>query len=413
MNYKRFLGAASAALMVVIVVTLVLAPGAWAQNKFKTLHKFKHYGDGNLPSSTLVFDAAGNLYGTTVKGGHGGYGTVFKLMRNSDGSWKETVLYSFNPQVKVKDGYRPYGGVIFDQAGNLYGTTGNGGAYNHGTVFKLTPNSDGSWTESVLYSFNSGDGFGPEAGLIFDQAGNLYGTTGYGGTYEHGTVFKLTPNSDGSWTESVLYSFCSLTNCSDGRYSEARVIFDQDGNLYGTTADGGVNDHGTVFKLTPNANGSWTESVLHSFNYTDGAAPVSGLIFDRVGNLYGTATLGGDYPSCGDAFRLTPNSDGTWTESVLHSFNGGDGFGPVAGLIFDQAGNFYGTTELGGANYGVVFKLWSNSNGGWSYRVLHTFINHPGASPQADLIFDAAGNLYGTTSGDDDTTFGSVFEITP
>jgi uncharacterized repeat protein (TIGR03803 family) len=430
MNYKRFLGAASAALMIIIAI-LMLAPGAGAASKYKTLYKFRDGKDGAGPRAGLIFDQAGNLYGTASGGGAHGSGTVFQLAPNADGSWRENVPYTFCSRPHCSDGDTPLGGLIFDQAGNLYGTTVLGGAHGSGTVFQLVPNADGSWRESVLYSFcptNCGDGADPN-GLVFDLAGNLYGTTSSGGgALAGGTVFKLAPNADGSWRESVLYSFCSRTNCSDGDFPDASLIFDQAGNLYGTTFDGGAHGSGgTVFQLVPNADGSWRESVLHSFcsltNCGDGDEPFAGLVFDLAGNLYGTTLIGGALNQ-GTVFKLAPNADGSWRESVLHSFcsrtNCGDGAVPYAGLVFDLAGNLYGTTLFGGVpkcsddrGCGVVFKLTPNLNGGSKEAVLHTFADHPGANPTAGVIFDAAGDLYGTSDGDESTTFGSVFEITP
>jgi uncharacterized repeat protein (TIGR03803 family) len=426
MNYKKFLRAASVALMVVIVLTLALAPGAWAQGKYKTLHSFASCNRGCNPLGGLTFDQAGNLYGTTEYGGALSQGAVFKLTPNKDGSWSESILYSFTGG---SDGGFPVAGLIFDQAGNLYGTAWWGGAYNGGVAFRLAPNLDGSWTESVLYGFTRGqDGGSPYAGLIFDAVGNLYGTTwvgGFGCNAGCGVVFELTPNSDGSWTESVLHSFCSLKNCADGGLPLAGLIFDQAGNLYGTTAWYGAYGGGVVFRLTRNPDGSWTESVLHTFSRgSDGGNPYAGVILDQVGNLYGTTEYGGFIPNvggcteigCGVVFRLTPNSNGGWKEKVLHQFTDGrDGGNPVAGLIFDQAGNLYGTTESGGGEfrYGVVFELAPNSNGGWKERLLWAFEDNPGALPDAGLVFDAAGNLYSTTIGDGTKTFGSVFEITP
>jgi len=421
MNYKRFLGAASAALMIIIAI-LMWAPGAGAASKYKTLYKFSGGKDGEFPQASLIFDQAGNLYGTTLEGGDQGLGTVFKLAPSADGNWRESVLYSFCSRTNCSDGAGTYAGLIFDQAGNLYGTTELGGAHNEGTVFKLAPNADGSWRESVLHSFcsrtNCGDGENPDASLIFDQSGNLYSTTSSGGANNGGTVFKLAPSADGSWRESVLYSFCSSPNCSDGAEPLASLIFDQAGNLYGTTY--GFGGAGTVFKLTPNADGSWRESVLHTFcsrpHCSDGVNPIASLIFDQAENLYGTTELGGAHDK-GTVFRLAPNADGSWRESVLHSFcsrtNCSDGDNPFASLIFDQAGNLCSTTSSGGAHGGgTVFKLVPNSNGGWKETVLHTFLNHPGAQPRAGVIFDAAGDLYGT-SGGSSTTLGSVFEITP
>ena len=430
-------------------VTLLQVPGAGAQSKYTSLYKFRARAGGRYPSG-LIFDQSGNLYGTTSEGGAHGFGTVFELTPNSDGSWTESVLYSFCSLANCADGDSPLAGVIFDGAGNLYGTTAGGGDFSRcggggcGVVFKLTPSSGGSWTESVLYSFCSlnscVDGAGPQSSVIFDRTGNLYGTTVIGGSSSAsacnnlgcGTVFKLIPGSDGSWTESVLHSFCSFTNCADGKSTFGGVIFDGAGNLYGTTSEGGNLSQcngfgcGVVFELTPNADGSWKEEILHRFTGgSDGAVPEDSLLFDGSGNLYGTAHLGGKLTQCGGfncgvVFELTPDSHGSWKETVLHSFDGGDGSGPFASLAFDKAGNLYGTTLLGGdlslcggSGCGVVFELTPNSNGGWTETVLHRFLDHPGAAPYAGVILDAAGDVYGTTSGDGSTTFGSVFEITP
>ena len=399
MSYKKFLGAASAALMIVIAFTLVLAPAADAASKYKVLHAFNGK-DGADPSADLIFDAAGNLYGSTEQGGAYGPGTVFKLTPNADGSWTESVLHSFNGS----DGQLPKAGLIFDAAGNLYGTTSEGGTHNFGTVFKLTPNADGSWTESVLHSFNGSDGASPEAGLTFDAAGNLYGTTG-----GPGTAFKLTPNADGSWTESVLHYF--KPNVLG---PEAGLIFDATGNLYGTTYGGGTDNLGTVFKLTPNADGSWTESVLHSFNSGDGANPWAGLIFDATGNLYGTTESGGAH-NFGTVFKLTPNADRSWTESVLYRFRGDPASTPIfAGLIFDGAGNLYGTVSGASASSGgAAFKLSPDQDGGWTYSLLHVFQGKPAHTPYGGLVLGSAGTLYGTTGSCSSRCQGVVYQITP
>jgi uncharacterized repeat protein (TIGR03803 family) len=414
--------------MIVIVVTLVLVPRGQAQGKYNTLYKFTGGKDGNSPQAELIFDNTGNLYGTTMYSGPecgSDCGTVFRLAPNPNGSWTESVLYTFTGNA---DGANPVAGLVFDHAGNLFGTTLFG---SYGKVFELTPNLDGSWTEDVLYTFNGvPDGAFPNARLIFDQAGKLYSTAYAGGGKGGGTIFNLTPNPDGSWTESTLYSF---GNGVDGYYPSGGLIFDTTGNLYGTThyggtggcSDGDFRGCGVVFKLT--ADGNWTENVLYGFTGgKDGAYPLAGLIFDKAGNLYGTSEHGGNLSycngaGCGVVFKLTPNPGGSWTEKVLRRFTGGRGGAyPLAGLIFDHAGNLYGTTYqggnlsyCGGAGCGVVFELARNPNGGWKETVLHRFADHPGALPHAGLILDGAGNLYGTTQGDGTTTFGSVFEITP
>ena len=329
---------------------------------------------------------------------------IFAIILLGTSSWAA-------PREKVrrpgKEGFHPETSLILDPSGSLYGTTEEGGIQHAGTVFKLTPNADGRWTESVIYSFcsltNCQDGKFPLAGVIFDEVGNLYGTTEWGGTCKDGcgTVFKLAPNADGSWAESVLYRFCSLTNCLDGDGPSSSLIFDKEGNLYGTTVSGGVNvsvcpnDCGTVFKLAPNADGSWTESVLYSFcsltNCLDGAGPYSGVIFDKDGNLYGTTHGGGNFVSCpftkgcGTVFELTPSSGG-WTERTLHKFinNGKDGIYPYAGLIFDTVGNLYGTTYNGGdidVGYGLgtVFEL-KPQKGPWAEIIVLTSTSKVGSN---------------------------------
>jgi len=394
--------------LLVVLVILAFMPGAWAQSNYKTLHKFTGGADGGGVFGGLILDAAGNLYGTTGGGGANRDGTVFKLTPNTDGSWTEKVLHNFI--YNQKDGIGPNGPLIFDQAGNLYGTTDGGGTSNWGTVFELTPNQDGTWSEKVLYSFLAGsDGGYPLAGLVFDAAGNLYGTTLIGGSGV-GVVFKLTPKASGRWREDVIYTFIC---CSNGIGPASGLVFDAAGDLYGTTNGGGVYNCGIVFELTPNQDGTWSESVIHSFTGQDGSNPRSYLILDKAGNIYGT-TPGGGFGQ-GVAFILTPKQDGTWTEKVIHHFNGmGQGGQPYAGLTFDGVGNLYGTTRFGGAGYGVVFKLSPNSNGGWQETILHRFFDHPGAESYASVIFDAAQNLYGTTGGDGvSKTFGSVFKITP
>jgi uncharacterized repeat protein (TIGR03803 family) len=321
--------------------------------------------------------------------------------------------------------------LLFDTSGNLYGTAENGGAHGEGVVFELEPQANGTWTEKVLYNFCSAsgctDGSWPYANLISDAAGNLYGLTAYGGTISSncfgfgcGTVFRLSPGAGGTWTETVLYGFCSMSNCTDGAEPWTGLISDAAGNLYGMTTEGGRSGCrqgcGTVFQLTSGANGKWTETVLYSFcsegRCTDGAQPSGSLIFDAAGNLYGTTTIGGTHGNYGTVFQLVSGANGTWTEKVLHRFhlrdNDHDGYNPYAGLVFDSAGTLYGTTKGGGAygDCGTVFQLTPKTNGNWTERVLHSFkrTGKGGYGLSASLIFDGAGNLYSTaTWGGDDT----------
>jgi uncharacterized repeat protein (TIGR03803 family) len=343
--------------------------------------------DNSGPAGPIMA-AAGYLSGTNREGGadcrsHGqpGCGTVFKPIADAvPTSWTESVLYSFCAQTNCVDGEGPPVGLIIDGSGNLYGTTSAGGAHGGGTVFELIPDAARTtWTQTILASFcartNCADDGGPEAALIMDQSGNLYGTTYGGGAHGKGAVFELTPNAARTnWTETVPHSFCAKAGCADGENPEVALIVDRSGNLYGTTGVGGAHGKGAVFELTPNANRTkWSEAVLYSFCAqticADGEYPDAGLIMDRSGNLYGTTAGGGVHQACGQhfcvggtVFELTPNPGRTnWTETVLHSFcaeaNCLDGAGP-SGVIMDGSGNLYGTTIGGGAyGFGTVFEL--------------------------------------------------------
>jgi uncharacterized repeat protein (TIGR03803 family) len=385
-----------------------------------SLYSFAGGNDPRLPFAGLIFDKAGNLYGTTEFGGTDNQGTIFEITPNSNGSWTESVLYNFTGG---EDGGQPYGSLVFDSSGNLYGTTNFGGSTNCslgcGTVFELTPGS-GGWTESVLYTFTGGtDGREPYARLLLDASGNLYGTTLLGGNVGSvcssgcGTVFKLTHGSSG-WTESVLYAFEGGT---DGASPYDGLAFDPTGNLYGSAYAGGTSSNGTIFKLTPGSSG-WTESVIQAFaGGYDGTHPYSDLIFDATGNLYGTAYQGG-HEGYGIVFQLQPSSNGRWKEKVLHGFANTPAGNPVAGLVMDTAGNLYGTTMLGAVTAacangcGALFKLTPSTGGGWSYKVVHDFgQGTDGYHPTGDLILDSTGNLYGTTQAGGAQGSGMVFQI--
>ncbi len=343
----------------------------WTQTILYTFCSQSHCTDGSVPNS-LIMDAAGNLYGTTAYGGTAsdggmGAGTVFKLTPTADG-WTETVLYNFASRLYVVDGKVPLGALIMDSAGSLYGTTFLGGANYAGAVFRLTPNQDNTvWTETVLYSFcsqNNGgfclDGYSPRAGLVMDEAGNLFGTTVTGGTSGQGVVFQLTPNHNpAAWTETVIHSFDPWNG--EGAQPLAGLIIDDAGNIFGTNLD-------TVFQLRPNADHTaWAHSVLYRFcpqsnPCPDGTWSRAPLIMDAGGSLYGTTYQGGN-SNQGVVFALSPTGGGR-TESVLYSFcayaNCADGRNPTTGLVMDNAGTLYGTTDAGGTGispYGVVFSL--------------------------------------------------------
>jgi len=398
-----------------------LASSGDGQWKETTLSNFAD-GSGNAPAVNVIFDASGNLYGTNSRGGAYGGGSVYKLTPSSNGTWKEDVIYSFPAGVNVFEFYASPSNLIIDAGGNLYGETAYGGAAGFGTIFELSP-LGGSWAEKDIYTFAGGtDGANPQGGLIFDQAGNLFGTTQTGGTSCQragcGTVFELSPSGSG-WTKRILYNF--LGGGTDGEDPVAGLVFDAAGNLYGTTLGGGVDGGnncgigcGAVFELSP-ASGGWMEKPLYFFTekHGDGAIPYGGLVVDAVGNLYGTTYSGGEQSEacgigCGTVFEVSPASGGGWSESVLYKFT--QFFGPVAGLVFDHAGNLYGT------NTGSVFELSPASGGSWSETTVYTFGasgSEDGDYPEASLIVDQAGNLYGTTTGGGSAGGGTVFEITP
>jgi uncharacterized repeat protein (TIGR03803 family) len=299
------------------------------------LYKFTGGYDGGIPFSGVVFDARGNLYGTTTYGGTNVfYGAVFELTL-VNGKWKQHVLYSFKGG---KDGSYPHAGVVFDSAGNLYGTTSYGGTYGYGIVFKLT-STNGKWKESVLYVFkgsSKNDGEYPWGGVILDKLGNLYGTTQLGGPASQtcpngcGTVYTLTHSKQG-WKEARLHAFTGQNG--DGAGASSGLTLDHAGHLFGTTQQGGATGYGTVYELAYSKSG-WKESVLYQFSgTTDGANPDSGLIMDKAANLYGTTSYGGTNGG-GTAYELERSKAG-WQESVLYSLNGF----PGGNLVFDQNGN--------------------------------------------------------------------------
>jgi len=429
LNKSRF---AIGKLLTAVSMTVILGAGAWAAGPPKVLLAFpgRPFSDGLAPESNLIFDAKGNLYGTTYAGGSGcvfGCGTVFELKHNADGSFSEIVLHRFD----AGDGQNPdEASVIFDAAGNLYGTAREGGSSGSGVVYELSPNRDGSWTETVLHNFSGMDGAELRGGLVFDAKGNLYGTASGGGTGTGcvggngcGVVFKLTHSSHG-WTASVLHNFTN--NHHDGFSPQGTLVFDGKGNLYGATFLGGTSSQGggTVFKLTPGSHGLWKETVLYSFKSgRDGASPYSGVVFDKAGNLYGTTVGGGDQTGSGTVFKLTPKPSGGWTESIIHRFTGfadPGGSYPYGGLLVDAAGNLYGTTESGGGNggsncefgCGTVYKLSLSKSGTWKETTLAAFEDgNNGGHPLAGLVSDGQGNLYGSAAFLGSGSAGVVFEV--
>jgi uncharacterized repeat protein (TIGR03803 family) len=331
------------------------ANGHWTE---KILHAFTGGLDGAYPVG-LVMDAQGILYGLTTMGGTGvcsmGCGVAYKLTPTASGPWSFSALHRFQGG---SDGAWPYGTLVLDGSGNLFSTTNVGGANSSGTVFELSRTSTGGWKETIIDSL--ADGSFPRAGVTFDGAGNLYGTTTAGGSTGDGTVFQLSPNGAG-WTETVIHDFNA--SVGDGSFPTDKLWLDAAGNVYGTTFWGGtgadpicVSHCGIVFRL---AAGSWQEEILHEFqNVPDGGNPAAGMVMDSEGNLFGSTFSGGVFHGSGAAFRLSPGSGGTWSETRLHAFMDGDDGGGPRGVIVDSAGNVYGTTDNGGARqFGVVFKL--------------------------------------------------------
>jgi uncharacterized repeat protein (TIGR03803 family) len=394
--------------VVYVAFALAFSTHANAQDGFQLLHSFTFGVDGALPSAPLLVNAAGSvIYGTAQDGGSTNHGNVFRLLRTSQG-WKGTVLHSFG---QGSDGWYPDAAVIFDKKGNMYGTTSEGGPYGFGTVFEMSPTAGGRWTESLLHAFSIYTENTPEAPLIFDQQGNLYGTTLNGGI-AFGTVFQMMPPSSqgGQWTENVIYNF---TYTDDGAYPDSALLIDKQGNLYGTSHFAGIQDSGTVYELKRTGTG-WQEITLYEFQGgDDGAHPSGPLTTDGRGNLYGTTDDAGA-GRCGVVFKLA-YFQGAWADSTLYSFNcGPDGANPWGGVNFDRFGNLYGTTSQGGAyGYGAVFKLSPNPDGTWSETVLYTFTNGAdGTYPRQGVVPDRLGRLYGVaTGGAPPCSCGTVFEL--
>ena len=337
-----------------LTLTLLLSSLALAQET--VIYQFGAGGpnDGAEPNGGLVFDATGNMYGTTAGGGSAGVGTVFELSPLQDGAWQETILYNFcSGGSYCPDGAEPTSGVIFDANGNLYGETVYGGlkGVGDGTVFELSPPSQpgGNWTEQVLWSFTAyPDGEWPYGGLAIDAAGNLYGTTSNAGAGGVGMVFELSLGENG-WSETILHSFClNYPDCSDGAYPKAGVTLDKAGNLYGTTTFGGQPNKdgwGVVYELSPTKTG-WTETVLKVLTSTTGGRTSAGITIDPAGNLYGALSLRG--PSqCGGFFRLLPFDEIQVSGACL----------PLSDLIYSSGALFGSTAEGGTKSLGEVFKV--------------------------------------------------------
>lgn len=403
----------SRCIVAIIFLGLLFAASspAWAGTKCKVLHSFGAGGDGALPWDTPTLDSHGNLYGVTFDGGtiecgNERCGTVYQLRPTKRGGWTETTIYDFS----AEDGF-PWGPLIFDYLGDLYGTTGS-------EVFELSPGS-GEWAYSVLYSDSA------YRGLLMDGTGNLYGEMGPG-RYSEGAIAELSPGSNG-WIYTDLYDFCQPFMCPHGYDLPAPPIWDGKGNMFGTTLYGewlppcwisfGC---GVIFEMKPWGDGAWTYHVLHYFpsSKTDGQTPSSGLVMDASGNFYGTTGMGGPN-NTGTVFKLT-FAGGKWKKTVLYDFPyPPNGAGPGGQLAFDQAGNLYGANgggntscSGGGAYCGMIYQLTPQENGKWKYSSVYKFNGTDGWGPNG-VTLDGKGHIFGTTVYGGAYNFGVAFEITP
>jgi len=404
-----------------ITLTFVLASGAQAQT-FKVLHDFgAAAGDGNLPSGPLLKDSAGSLYGMTSTGGAHNWGSVYRLSPTSTGSFNETILYSFKGG--SADGAFPEGTLVRDSAGKLYGVTSVGGITatvcnssagpGCGVIFRLTPTSTGQWTEAVLHRFTGTDGGNSFAGLVLDSKGNFYGATSVGGSKGLGTVYKLSHTSTG-WKETVLHSFAGGTDGAAPFIFETALTLDGLGDIYGSTyGGGGAANAGIVFELIPQTSGAWTEKILYTFQGgADGSESLCGVILDKSGNVYGTTLKGGTQIGSGTVFKLTAANG--YAKTILHDFNVLTDPAKEAPhtLLFDANGNLFGTTEY------ALYKLTPGSNG-WSETALWVFDNlqDQGANTVYEpAIMDTQGHFWGATlwGGQAGSTTGGVaWEVIP
>lgn len=421
-----------------VAVFLLFNLSAEAQQE-RILYRFSGNSDGMNPYNGLITDSNGNLYGDTLSPA-----TVFEISppKSLGGQWTRTVLHRFEA---AADGQGVVSVLTLDTAGNLYGATSGGGSHSVGVIFELVPPSSpgSSWTENILHSFDSTDGKNPYGGVIFDKQGNLYGTTDGDFNGNYGNVFQLSPPASlgQPWTETILYQFQGTT---DGCGPQGKLLLGKDGSLYGTAVQcGGTQGNcffgcGTIFKVSPPAQQGdpWTETTLFQFHGADGEYPKNGLAHDAAWNLYGATSYGGNCdaglpPGCGEVFELSPPTKAgqAWTESIVYNFtNGSDGSAPQAGVIVDNAGNLFGTTVFGGdsscgsgSGCGTVFELSPPTSGtiSWTETTLHIFdAGLDGNTPIGGLVIGLGQALYGVTETGGGCSFtsigcGTVFEVVP
>jgi len=410
------------ALLAILVRISTVPPYAQAANTYKVLHAFGKGKDGAGVFSGVALNSKGNLYGATTGGGAYGEGTVFELASGSDGQWREAILHNFCRPDHCDDGGLVWDTPALDSKGNLYDVSSAG-------IFQMTPGTRG-WSFRLIHGFGAESALPPDepglSDLLLDAAGNLYGTFGVGKNY-YGAVGELSPGTHG-WEEKNLFDFCLHPRngvCLSGSDPGYRLAWDTTGNLYGVTLEGGLNTSGVVYRLE-HTTGGWKERVLHNFrsSASDGYYPYTGPIVDRIGNVYGTTQEGGGGggchgEGCGAVYKLSRGADGRWVETILYNFPTlKDGAGPSGTLAMDPAGNLYGVAgggigPCGGGGCGVVYKMTPDSNGKWTYTVLHRFIGTDGALPVAGPTLDDKGKVYGTTTTGGPSGYGVVFEIMP
>jgi uncharacterized repeat protein (TIGR03803 family) len=390
-------------------------PAAAQSAKIKVLHNFGATGDGAIPYGPVLLDPKGNVYGVTLDGGMGqcsdyGCGTVYELSPHANAAWGEKILQSFTSASS------PWGGLIFDAAGNLYGTTIGSGS----EAYELSPGASG-WTLNAIYT----NGAGP--GLLMDHVGNLYGSIGLGDYFGLGALGELSPGS-GGWTYTQFYGFTCANGCTGGYNPPGPPIWDASGNLWGTMARGGITQSpcvssdgcGVLFEMTPNGDGTWAYHVIHDFasTTTDGQFPDGSLVRDAAGNFYGVTSSGGAF-NHGTVFRFS-FTGGAWQQSVLYDFpNCVQSCVRTGTLALDKAGNLYGASgggvgegNCGPLACGVIYKLSPQGNGRWKFALVHKFVGADGGLPLG-VVLDTKGNLYGVTFSFGAYGAGTAFEITP
>jgi uncharacterized repeat protein (TIGR03803 family) len=428
-KYSRFEGRVMTYRGLFLALFVIAGAGS-ADAGQQVLYRFcqKNCREGDQPYANVIRDASGNLFGTTSVGGKGDdQGSVFELKPKVHGGWKFLRLHLFCPKRECRDGAGPQGNLIVDTGGNLYGTTVSGGKASGvgGTVFELSP-AGGAWTLKTLHSFSDPAESAPinltyagaASGLPYDGTSTLYGVTSNG----TGAIFSLTPKGR-SWREKRIYTFCALASCADGTIANAGLFADETGNLFGTTLQGGAANQGVLFELSPHR-AAWSQTVLHSFcsqaNCTDGRNPSGGVVRDAQGNLIGAAPAGGAFNG-GVLYKVMPNGASS-QYTVIHDFcalaNCTDGADPYPAPVMDAVGNLFGSTIIGGTHNiqaGTLFEL----SAGGQFDVLYSFCGaadcSDGSSPAfySPLALDGSGDIFGTTQDGGVEDAGTVFEYTP